>query len=124
MDMLHAVTVIIGACGVAVIIWGVILTVVGFVRLEYRHLQGKKICEQRDALRHRLGSYLLLGLEFLVAGDIASTIIKPTLQDLAILGSIVVIRTILNYFLNREMAGGNYCAKEPGTMNEQHGEQP
>jgi uncharacterized membrane protein len=116
MNILHPITFAIGICGVIIIVWGVILTVVGFVRTEYRHLRGQDICAQRDSLRHRLGSYLLLGLEFLVAGDIANTIIKPTLNDLAVLGSIVAIRTVLNYFLNREMAGTHYCGRNvPGS---------
>ena len=54
-------------------------------------------------LRNHLGSYLLLGLEFLIAADIIKTIQRPTLEEMAILGSIVVIRTVISYSLNREM---------------------
>lgn len=46
---------------------------------------------------------LLLGLEFLIASDILKTVLEPTLNELAILGGIVVLRTILSVFLNREI---------------------
>ena len=45
----------------------------------------------------------MLGLEFLIAADIIRTIVKPSLEELAILGSIVVIRTVINYFLGKEL---------------------
>ena len=52
----------------------------------------------------RFGSYLLLGLEFLIAADITQTVFKPTLTDATILGGIVVIWTVVSYFLNRDIA--------------------
>jgi len=56
-----------------------------------------------DTVRYKLGSYLLLGLEFLVAADILETVFAPTLERIGILGGIVVIRTVLNFFLNKEL---------------------
>lgn len=47
--------------------------------------------------------YLLLGLEFMVAADIIETVFKPSLEHLGVLGGIVIIRTVLNYFLNMEL---------------------
>ncbi|WP_374286612.1 DUF1622 domain-containing protein [Lactococcus sp.] len=54
-----------------------------------------------------LGSYILLSLEFLIVADIIETIINPTFQDIAKLGIIVVIRTFISYFLNKEIEEGN-----------------
>ena len=59
--------------------------------------------EERKKLRHVLGYYLLLGLEFLIAADIIGTLMKPRVQDLAVLGAIVIIRTIISYSLNAEL---------------------
>lgn len=56
-----------------------------------------------DTVRYKLGTYLLLGLEFLVAADILETVFAPTLERIGILGGIVIIRTILNFFLNKEL---------------------
>jgi uncharacterized membrane protein len=89
--------------GIAVIIWGVIMAFVALVQLEIGRFKGMSICSKRDNLRHHLGSYLLLGLEFLVAADVIHTILHPELEKLTVLGGIVVIRTVLSFFLNLEM---------------------
>ena len=52
---------------------------------------------------HVLGYYLLLGLEFLIAADIIDTLMKPSLQDLIVLGAIVLIRAVISYSLNGEL---------------------
>ena len=94
----------IGALGAVIIAWGVLLTIVRLVVLEVRRFNKKSIYRERETLRHQMGSYLLLGLEFLIAADIVVTIANPTLIDVAILGSIVLIRTLISYFLEQEIA--------------------
>ena len=54
-------------------------------------------------IRLYLGRFLALGLEFQIGADILSTAIAPTLDDVLLLGAIVVIRTVLNYFLSKEL---------------------
>ena len=93
------------------ICWGVLLGLIKFVKLEIQRIRGIHICHKREMLRHHLGSYLLLGLEFLIAADVIRTITKPTLDEIAILGSIVAIRTILDFFLSREIAS-HPCPKD------------
>jgi uncharacterized membrane protein len=53
--------------------------------------------------RNHLGHSLSLGLEFLIGADILRTAISPTWQDIGQLGAIVGIRTVLNFFLTREL---------------------
>jgi uncharacterized membrane protein len=53
--------------------------------------------------RHHLGHCLSLSLEFLIGADILKTAISPTWQDIGQLAAIVGIRTVLNYFLTREL---------------------
>src|SRR3954447_5274715 len=55
-------------------------------------------------IRLDLGRSLALALEFLLAADILETIISPSLQQVATLGAVAIIRTGLNYFLGKEMA--------------------
>jgi uncharacterized membrane protein len=56
--------------------------------------------------RQRLGRAIILGLEFLVAADILRTIsTNPTLGEVAILGGIVLIRTVLSFSLEVELEG-------------------
>ena len=59
-----------------------------------------------DDFRSNLGRSILLGLEFLVAADIVSTVaIEPTLDSLAVLAGIVLIRTFLSFSLEVEIDG-------------------
>jgi len=108
MQILQHVSLAIGVIGIVVICWGVFLALIDFIHIEYDHLRGTNIRNRRYLLRHHLGSYLLAGLEFLIAADVVRTIIEPTLIELAILGSIIVIRTALSYFLNMEMQHPHY----------------
>ena len=103
MIILHYISLGIGIVGVAVITWGVAVALAELFYIEQARFRGETICESRELLRHHLGSYLLLGLEFLVAADIIGTIVSPTLQELIVLGGIVAIRTIINYSLNKEV---------------------
>jgi uncharacterized membrane protein len=58
---------------------------------------------ERKAIWRRFGMWLLLGLEFELAGDIIDSVISPTWQDVGMLGAIAVIRTFLNYFLEKDL---------------------
>lgn len=56
--------------------------------------------------RQHLGRAILLGLEFLVAGDIIRTVVvAPTLENVSVLGLIVLIRTFLSFALQLELEG-------------------
>ena len=56
--------------------------------------------------KNRIGNSLLLGLEFLVAADIIRTVaLNPTLQSVAVLGLLVLIRTFLSWALVVEIEG-------------------
>lgn len=57
-------------------------------------------------LRNSIGGAILLGLELLVAADIVKTVTsKPSLTDAAILGVIVLIRTVLSITIEVEIDG-------------------
>jgi uncharacterized membrane protein len=56
--------------------------------------------------RQDVGRGILLGLEFLIAGDIIRTVVvAPTLQNVIVLGMIVLIRTFLSLSLQLEIEG-------------------
>jgi uncharacterized membrane protein len=57
-------------------------------------------------LRRGIGRGVLLGLELLVAGDIIRTVaIEPTVESVAVLAAIVVVRTFLSFALEVELTG-------------------
>lgn len=63
--------------------------------------------EAKHHLRLQLGRWLAIALEFLLAADILLTAIAPTWEDIGKLGAIALIRTALNYFLEREIDASN-----------------
>src|SRR6059036_1716843 len=111
MDYLHYVSFGIGILGVLVIIFGVAACVTRFFRSEIQSVRGRNVEEDRKRVRHVLGYYLLLGLEILIAADIIDTLMKPSVQDLIVLGAIVLIRTVINFSLNAELKS----EQKPGT---------
>jgi uncharacterized membrane protein len=59
-----------------------------------------------ESYKHQMGRSLLLGLEFLVAGDVVRTVaLDPTLNNVAVLGLLVLIRTFLGWSLGVEIEG-------------------
>ncbi|MET8276354.1 DUF1622 domain-containing protein [Streptomyces sp. NPDC005096] len=89
------------AAGVAIIVVGTLLaTVLAAVRLSRRQ------AGVYSGYRRRVGRSILLGLEFLVAGDIIRTVaVAPTYASVGVLAVIVGIRTFLSFSLELEITG-------------------
>jgi len=87
--------------GALITIWGIVISLFEFLKKEL--LKRAEAVKLNETIRIRLGSYLVLALEFFIAGDIVKTIITPSWESLGILGAIVVIRTILSYFLTKDL---------------------
>ncbi|HEY7449382.1 MAG TPA: DUF1622 domain-containing protein [Vicinamibacterales bacterium] len=73
--------------------------------------RGRATHGERKEIWRRFGVWLLLGLEFELAADIIRSVVSPTWMDIAELGAIAVIRTFLNYFLEKDLES----AAESGT---------
>lgn len=84
--------------GTAVICWGIIMVLKDFLFDFFSDDPQNKL-----ALRQKLGSYLILGLEFFIAADIVRTITRPDWNDIGMLAAIITLRTILSYFLGLEL---------------------
>jgi uncharacterized membrane protein len=69
--------------------------------------------DSTEGIRLQLGRVLALGLEFTVASDILRTAVAPSRQDILSLGEIVLLRTLLNYFLEREIQQGEQRRQPP-----------
>jgi len=64
-----------------------------------------------EIIRLRLGRWLTLAIEFELAADILRTPVTLTWNDIGQLAAIVVLRTVLNYFLQREVGKAESRAK-------------
>lgn len=98
---------IVESVGMAIDAIGVLAIVIGLVVAVYRFAAaGGRRPDSFRLLRQDLGRGILLGLEFLIAADIIRTVaIRPTLQDVLVLGLIVLIRTFLSMALQVELEG-------------------
>lgn len=90
------------AVGVLVILAGSAVASFGFLR-SYR-LTAEGVAY--TTFRRALGRSIILGLEFLIAGDIIRTVVvADTLENVAILGLIILMRTFLSVTLHLEIEG-------------------
>lgn len=94
---------VIELAGVTIIAVGAAATLILFV---YRLATGGKLVDAFTASRSSFGRAILLGLEFLIAADIINTVaVRPTLESVAVLAGIVLIRTFLSFSLELEIEG-------------------
>ena len=95
--------------GTGVDVIGVAIVVVGSVASLARGLLGGPATSPLDryrAARQGIGRSILLGLEFLVAGDIIRTVaVTPTFSSVGVLALIVLVRTFLSFSLEVELEG-------------------
>ena len=89
---LNTLATIISVTSLLIVTYGALIGVISFFRNELKRLTGNYSITNIRKLRAVFGTYLLLGLEFLIASDILKTVLEPTLNELAILGGIVVLR--------------------------------
>lgn len=74
-----------------------------------------------QSIRIQFGSSLTVALELLLAADILATAIAPTWDDIGKLAAIAVLRTGLNYFLERELKSSAGLAHQDfGKENNNH----
>lgn len=100
---LDLLAVVISVTSLLIVTYGALIGIISFLKNKIRRFTGGYSITNIRKLRATFGTYLLLGLEFLIASDILKTVLEPTLNELALLGGIVVLRTILSVFLNKEI---------------------
>ena len=88
--------------GIAAVLIGLasLEAAVGAANLFVRRIS---LAASKEEIRLRLGMWLSLALEFEIAADILRTTIAPGWNEIGKLAAIVVLRTVLNYFLQMEM---------------------
>ncbi|MCY0943297.1 DUF1622 domain-containing protein [Streptomyces antarcticus] len=92
---------VIEAGGALIIFMGAVWA---FARFATTGLRRRSLIGEFNKIRLSLGRFLVLGLEFQLAGDVLRTAVAPSFTEIGQLAAIAAIRTILNYFLTREIA--------------------
>lgn len=104
--------------GVAIVVFACFVAFINTCLLLISHLRGKptrsilaitqpNTVVSFDRIRLELGRMIAYSLEFLIAADVIETLLKPmhdvTMEDLYKLGLVACIRTLLAYFLGKEI---------------------
>ena len=102
----------------------VLMIVIGAMEAVWRLLQGFVHRQVSHDVRREawlgLARWLLLGLEFMLAADIIRSLIAPTWDEIGRLASIALIRTFLNYFLEKDL---EHAARQSAPTPSPHPEQ-
>jgi uncharacterized membrane protein len=103
---------VVEAFGAALLIVGLLWSLVAAVRT-WRVAGGRRAYQ---TLRETFGGVLLLSIEVLVGADLIRTVaVTPTLESVAVLGLIVLIRTFLSFSLEVEIDGTLPWRRQPGS---------
>jgi len=95
------------------IAYGAVQALIGL----FQRKAGVSTLEGRKYVYVRFGEWLLLGLEFELGADIVRTAISPTWSQIGQLGAIALIRTFLNYFLEKDVE--KYAVQVRDAISEQ-----
>lgn len=100
-DVMELIGTAVDAVGVSIILIGAVVATGRFLASQRTDFGGAY-----RGYRQGLGRAILLGLEFLIAGDIIRTVvIAPSLENVLTLALIVVVRTFLSIALQLEVEG-------------------
>lgn len=102
-QILETTVTLINLFGIMIVFWGFVVAAIAFIRMKLHRHAIVYFLKEANEIRAVLGTYILFGLEFMIAGDIIHTFLKPSQEDLIVLATIVAIRTVISYFLGREV---------------------
>lgn len=100
-DVVDLLVRLVEAAGALIIFVGAVWA---FCRFLLAGVRGGGVGRHFNRIRLSLGRFLLLGLEFQLAGDVLRTAVAPSFTEIGQLAAIAAIRTALNFFLGREIA--------------------
>ncbi len=87
---------------IALLVIGAARFILGVATAELAH-RGAERVQRTNRERIELGGYILAGLELFIVADIIRTALTLALADLLFLGLLVIIRSVISFFLDREL---------------------
>ena len=107
MHQVHAImewlAIAIDLTGALIMLWAFVTSIVSVGGSIFRRDESQSRFHAIQVARCDLGTKLVFALELMIVSDLLQTIISRDLDDLIFLGGLVVIRTAISYFLNREI---------------------
>ena len=115
---LHWLVELLEICAALIDLAAILLLLIGAVRfiwdvvLSELFNRGADRVRKTNHARVELGRYILAGLELFIVSDVIHTALSLAMQDLVFLGVLVLIRSVISFFLEREIES---LKKELGT---------
>ena len=103
-EWLGYLTGVIELLAIAVLLLGAGRFLFWMVRAELFSGSGDQRLERQNLARLELGRYILAGLELLIVADVIHTALTFDLDSILFLGALVLIRSVISFFLDREIA--------------------
>ena len=101
--VLEWLAVAIDLAGAMIMVWAFVEAVLGLVRGSIRAGDAPSRIRNMQVVRCGLGVKLVFALELMIISDLFVTIISRSIDDLILVGGLVVIRTVIGFFLNKEI---------------------
>ena len=101
--VLEWLAVVVDLTGALIMVWAFVAAVSGVVRGSFGAGDAHSRIRSMQAARCGLGVKLVFALELMIISDLFHTIISRTVDDLILVGGLVVIRTVIAYFVNKEI---------------------
>lgn len=98
------VTGIVDLCSIAILLVGAARFLMWMVRAEFASTGPEQRMERQNLARLELGRYILSGLELLIVADVIHTALSFSLDSIIFLGALVLVRSVISWFLDREIA--------------------
>lgn len=95
-------TKVIDVIGVSILLFGFAKSLIVYLITEVKSDKGMEMRRLQN-LRCKLGIYILLSLDFLIASDIIQTITELSQKQLIELSVLILLRTVIGYFLGKEV---------------------
>jgi uncharacterized membrane protein len=112
LEFLEWIAIAVDAAGVGVMVLGFGFAMFRFVPTLWRATGAAAILEIQE-IRCSLGTYLVFALELMIVSDLLRSVLSHKLEDLYFLGSIVAIRTVIAFFLAREIQEISSLRRQP-----------
>jgi uncharacterized membrane protein len=102
-NIIETIAIILGVLGGIVAVWGSVHALVRIIG--YWFSKKKDVTEATilDQIRVDFGRHIVLALEFFIAKDLLETIFLPGWNEVGQLAVLVIVRTVISYFLTKEL---------------------
>ena len=89
--------------GITILLIAAVRFVIHYAKFEIARYRAMDCVYQIRDMRLQLGSYILLALEFMIVSDVIHSALSRTLDDFLLLGVLVLIRSLLSFFLSLDL---------------------